>query len=153
MLKIRTNLDMIDRFDATVRSGAGNDLLASGYQGVWAVPSANGFDLPTSVGTHPAYMVWTEGNYNPTTGVESIGFTPDATQTTKLTFLAGKFRILTNMFEDTPTPTVGSPMCVNATTGKLIQITDDGNAFASGVVAHVMTAEDATTGYLEIQTF
>ena len=146
MLKLQTDLNLIDRFDSTViAAGSGYDILTSGYQGMWATPAATGWDLAQQ-GEHPAYLIWTEGNYDGTT--ESIGFTPDATNTTKLTFLGGKFRIKTNMF--TGTPTAGQPLQVGATGGKLTVVSDV-ETLASGLVAHCLETTDAD-GYITIQT-
>jgi hypothetical protein len=141
MLKLQTDLNMIDRFDAT---SVATTLIASGFQGTWAVPAATGYTYPAE-GAYPAYMIWTEGNYDGTT--ETMGFTPDTANTGKLTFLAGKYRMKTNIH--TGTIAVGDPLAVN-TSGELFDAIDE--TMASGVVAHCIAVED-TDGYITIQTF
>ncbi len=141
MLKLQTDLNLIDRFDVTASTTV---IATSGLQGRWAVPTANGWDFPVTAGAHPAYLIWTEGNYDGTT--ETAGFTPDATDTAKLTFLAGKYRIKTN--QHTGTITLNTPLYVNAS-GVLEDCII--SSIESGVVAHCIATADSD-GYITIQT-
>jgi hypothetical protein len=103
MLKLMTPLAQIERFDLTGQAGI---ILASGYQGQWIVPAATYFTYPTS-GQAGAFQIWTEGMRDGT-----IGFTPDVTNTGKLTVLYGKYRARTDRFNGAPT--YGDKLTVNA---------------------------------------
>lgn len=107
MLRLLSNLNLLNRFDVTATAG----LLASGVTGSWAAKSGDTIDLPAAAGDY-AMVVWTESNRDGT-----VGFTPDVTATGKLTVLNGNFRALSDQF--TGTPSVGDALGVG-TDGKLV---------------------------------
>lgn len=115
MLRILTNLNLLNRFDVTAVAG----LLASGVTGSWVSKSGDNIDLPATQGDY-AMVVWTESNRDGT-----VGFTPDVTATGKLTVVQGPFRALTDQFNSTPS--VGDLM-VAGVNGKLYT---DNTALAS----------------------
>ena len=92
MLRILTNLNLLNRFDVTATAG----LLASGVTGSWVSKVTDSIDLPAAAGDY-AMVVWTESNRDGT-----VGFTPDVTATGKLTVLQGQFRALTDQYAGTP---------------------------------------------------
>lgn len=89
MLKLLSDLTQVKRIDFTTGTGT---LITSGYQGQWLVPGASVATFPSS-GQAGAFQIWTEGNRDGT-----AGFTPDATNTSKLTVLYGHYRAKTNRF-------------------------------------------------------
>lgn len=89
MLKLLTDLTAVHRMDFATGTGT---LITSGYQGQWLVPGDSTATFPSS-GQAGAFQIWTEGNRDGT-----AGFTPDATNTGKLTVLYGKYRARTDRF-------------------------------------------------------
>ncbi|MCK5613638.1 hypothetical protein KAR91_67860 [Candidatus Pacearchaeota archaeon] len=93
MLRMLTSLNLVSRYDITATAG----LLASGVTGSWVSKLGDNIDLPGTQGDQ-AQLVWTESNRDGT-----VGWTPDVTNTGKLTVLTGKtVRALTDQFSGTP---------------------------------------------------
>ncbi len=105
MLKTLSDLTMVQRIDFTTGTGT---LITSGYQGQWLVPGSTYATLPTS-GQAGAFQIWTEGNRDGT-----AGFTPDATNTSKLTVLYGPYRARTDRFNSNGTYAIGTKLTVGA---------------------------------------
>jgi hypothetical protein len=83
MFKLLSDLNLVNRFDAD----AGAQVLASGVTGSWVCFKSSGkVDFPENVAdANGAFMVWTESNRSGTAG----SFTPDVTETSKLSILSG----------------------------------------------------------------
>lgn len=107
MLQLITDLSMIMRKDLDV---TGTDVLVSGLQGSWVTLAAGKASL-TSTNVGLAWPVWTESNRD-----GSVGFTPDAKNSKKITALVGKFFATTDQY--TGTPVAGNPLKTGAS-GKL----------------------------------
>ncbi|HNW88157.1 MAG TPA: hypothetical protein PKN48_00710 [Bacteroidales bacterium] len=112
MLRILTNLNLLNRQDFLATAG----LIASGYTGTWVSKiAADYIDLPGTAGDSCIGTVWTESNRDGT-----VGWTPDVSDTGKLTVVFGRFRALTDQF--TATPAIGEALKVG-TDGKLATAT------------------------------
>jgi len=110
MLRILTNLNLLNRFDLEATAG----LIASGYTGTWVRKIADDkIDLVSNAATDFAFgTVWTESYRDGTIG----SWTPDVGITGKLSVVYGKFRALTDQF--TGAPAIGNALVVN-TAGQL----------------------------------
>lgn len=108
MLRMLTSLNLVSRYDIIATAG----LLASGVTGSWVSKIGDLIDLPGTQGDQ-AQLVWTESNRDGT-----VGWTPDVTNTGKLTVLTGKtVRALSDQY--TGTPAVGDAL-VAGTDGTLV---------------------------------
>lgn len=136
MLKILSDLNKVERIDFTTGTGT---LITSGYQGQWLVPGATYATFPSS-GQAAAFQIWTEGNRDGT-----AGFTPDATNTSKLTVLYGKYRALTDQFEGViGSYSIGTELTVSEN-GKLMPVTSSGvGVSADTVYAHCIGTDSIT---------
>jgi hypothetical protein len=86
MLKLVTDLLMAERLDIKSDSTA----YLSGYQGSWVTLDSNGYVKLTTEAAKPAYAIWNEGDGS------GRGFTPDVTETQKLTVLTGHYKAITD---------------------------------------------------------
>jgi len=105
MLALLSNLNLVTRIEVSVTAAEQDTAL----QGFWMTPAG---EVCTS-GQY-GWQIWTEANrsmekayvnHDSGTAIANLGaghFSPDATDTTQLTLLYGKYRALTNMFEGDP---------------------------------------------------
>ena len=107
MLRLKTNLDDINRFDVE----AGSELVDSGNgaQGTWVAKNGDTLNLP-SEGDMNVLQIFTESFRDGTEGKWS----PDASASglTQLTVLWGKYRAVSDQYAGTPT--AGDLLKVNA---------------------------------------
>jgi len=83
MLRILTNLNLLNRQDFTATAG----LIASGYTGSWVTKiAADNIDLPATAGIFSMGPVWTESYRDGTIG----SWTPDVGVTGKLSVVFGQ---------------------------------------------------------------
>lgn len=95
MFKILSDLSLLLRKDLDV-SDALNDVLLSGVSGCW-VTYNGAYAKRTASATKFAWPVFNESNRNGT-----VGWTPDVTNSKKVTVLVGKYFAQTDMFNNTP---------------------------------------------------
>lgn len=122
MLRLKTDLNLINRFDVS----APDTLMESGVAetGTWVVKEGEALALPTAGDIH-AMQIFTESNRDGTPG-----WSPDSTAgVNKLTVLWGKYRATTDQYAGTPA--AGDPLAVDAD-GKLA-VTTKGNNDAVAV--------------------
>ena len=113
MFKLLSDLNLTNRFDYD----AGAQVLASGVSGSWVCFKSSGkIDFPdTTAEAKAAVMVWTESNRAGTVG----SFTPDVTETSKLSILSGAgLRGITDQVANYGSTSVGSTLYAD-TAGKL----------------------------------
>lgn len=143
MLRILTNLNLLNRFDVDATAA----LLAAGVTGTWVSKEGDEIDLPTVSGAH-VMVVWTESNRDGT-----VGFTPDVTATGKLTVLQGPFRALTDQYSGTPA--VGNPLVALPTDGKLGVDLTPGDSYVVGYctkAAHSIEHLGSSHTVIEVMT-
>jgi len=124
MLRVLTNLNLLNRQDLTASAG----LIASGYTGTWANIETDQLEL-SDADEFALGVIWTESYRDGTIG----SWTPDVDGTGKLTIIWGKFRALTDQF--TGTPAVGAALKVSAA-GKLLT----GTQYTDYIVAYCTKA-------------
>tara|TARA_Y100001938_G_scaffold62150_1_gene86515 strand:- start:148 stop:606 length:459 start_codon:yes stop_codon:yes gene_type:complete len=113
MFKLLSDLNLTNRFDYD----ADSQVLASGVTGSWVCFKSNGkVDFPDSIAeAKNAVMVWTESDRAGTGGK----FTPDVTETSKLSILSGAgLRGITDQVSSYAGTSVGSTLYAH-TDGKL----------------------------------
>ena len=132
MFKLLSDLNLVNRFDAD----AGAQVLASGVTGSWVCFKSNGkVDFPENVAeANGAFMVWTESNRAGTAG----SFTPDVTETSKLSILSGAgLRGITDQVDNYGSTSVGDLLYAH-TDGKLkVTTTGTGAQVAASVAVCV----------------
>jgi len=130
MLRILSPLDMVQRVDVKVDDG----VLASGFIGSWVdLYQAVGGTTTTTTrharfadsGYDRVYVIWSEGNKRGATmgSAPSAGFSPDTSQTKRLTTLVGKWRGWTNQISTGTGTTPGTLLCPDpsSTQGELME--------------------------------
>jgi len=113
MFKLLSDLNLVNRFDYD----AAAQVLASGVTGSWVCFKSDGkVDFPDSdAEAKNAVMVWTESNRDGTGGK----FTPDVTETGKLSILSGAgLRGITDQVANYGSTAVGNTLYAD-TAGKL----------------------------------
>jgi len=129
MFKLLSDLNLVNRFDAD----AASQVLASGVSGSWVCYKSSGkVDFPESVAeANGAFMVWTESDRDGTGGK----FTPDVTETSKLSILSGAgLRGITDQVASYGGTSVGSLLYAD-TAGKLAVVATGTNAQVAAAVA------------------
>jgi len=130
MLRILSPLDMVQRVDVKVDDG----VLASGFIGSWVdLYQAHG-GATTTTTRHArfadsaydrVYVIWSEGNKRGATmgSAPSAGFSPDTSQTKRLTTLVGKWRAWTDQISASTGTTPGTLLCPDpsSTHGELME--------------------------------
>jgi len=119
MFKLLSDLNLSNRFDADAEA----QVLASGVTGSWVCYKSSGkVDFPeTEAEAAGALMVWTESNRSGAAG----SFTPDVTETSKLTLLSGAgLRGWTDQVASYGGTSVGDLLYAD-TAGKLAVASDD----------------------------
>ena len=140
MLRLTTDLIKPQPLDMETIAGWVN----SGYQGTWVTLNSSNKLVRTTVqaasGITPAWAVWTESKYKKES--DGAGYTPDATQTLKLTVLIGHYRALTDQYDtDGGAPAIGSYLGAS-TSGKLTVISGAPPAKAVAQCIKVAAAYD-----------
>jgi len=131
MFKILTDLSLLLRKEVDVANSL-NDVLLSGITGSWVTFDASnaGYMKRTTGATELAWPV-----FNESSRAGTVGWTPDVTNSKKVTILAGKFFATTDQYSGT-SPAVGDPL-ITAALGKLAKGTESSS---TNVVAYCVKA-------------
>lgn len=129
MFLIKSDLSLLLRKDLDC-SDTGNAVLASGVSGSWVTISGTGANARLTAGaTELAWPVFNESKRDQTIG----GWTPDVTNSKKVTVLAGKYFATTDQY--TSVTAIG-PLVTGAN-GKLVAATE---GTSTNVVAYCVKA-------------
>ena len=135
MFSILSDLSLLLRREFPVDDSL-NDVLASGVSGVWVTLASGGYAKRTQTATGLAWPVFNDSARDQSV----LGWTPDVTNSKKITTLAGKYVARTDQY--TSVTTVGQALKTGAN-GKLVT----GTAGSDPIVAYCVKAP-YTTNYL-----
>ena len=108
MFTVLSDLSLLERKELDIELAG--SAYVSGIQGLW-VTLSGGYAVPTSTAVRMAWPIWNESYRNQTVGT----FTPDVTNTRKVTVLSGKYFARTSVYSGTPSE--AAALDVSATGG------------------------------------
>jgi len=104
MFKLLSNLELANRQDVTMQTG---DVSVSGYEGSWVTLNAQEKAILTTGANVLTWPVWSEAGDR--TGSDA-GYTPDVSETGKVTILKGYFKALTDKYNTGASITLGTSL-------------------------------------------
>jgi hypothetical protein len=133
MFTVLTDLSLLLRKEFDLSTYNSYDVLVSGVTGVWVTLDSSGTAIRTSSATKLAWPVWNESSRAGT-----VGWTPDVSNSKKVTTLMGKFFATTDQYSGV---TVCGPLVTGAN-GKLVPGTE---SVSTNVVAYCIKAPYSKT--------
>jgi hypothetical protein len=131
MFKILSDLSLLLRKEFDIANSL-NDVLLSGVSGTWVTLDASNAGYVKRTPATATELAWPV--FNESTRAGTVGWTPDVTNSKKVTVLAGKFFATTDRYYGSPV--IGSPMI----TGGNGFITTGSEGSSTNVVAYCTKA-------------